>query len=55
MVNEFVEAFKTSPFYSELFNRDDVIGIYIVGSYCTGVVDARSDFDINVLTVDGTY
>lgn len=55
MISEFIEAFKISPFYSELFNRDDVIGIYIIGSYCTGITDARSDFDINVLTVDGTY
>lgn len=51
-MREFIEKFKQTSYYKRLFNTE-VIGIYLLGSRCTGIIDERSDYDITIITLDG--
>lgn len=51
-MKEFIEKFKQTSYYSRLFNTE-IIGIYLLGSRCTDIVDERSDYDITIITLNG--
>lgn len=55
MNNAFIEDFKKTSYYKELFESSEVLAIYILGSTCVGITDQNSDYDITILTLDGEY
>lgn len=55
MVNEFIHDLKNSSYYGKLFERPNVLAIYISGSVCAGTTDDRSDYDIDIFTLDGDH
>ena len=52
---EFIKAFKNTSYYQQLFNSSEVLGIYLLGSMCTGIIDERSDYDIVIFTLTGEH
>ena len=55
MIKEFIQDFKNSPYYADLFKRGEVISIYVTGSHNVGITDNRSDIDVTVLMAEGQY
>lgn len=54
-MKEFIDAFKKSSYYQELFKSSEILAIFLLGSTCTGIVDDNSDYDITILTLNGDY
>lgn len=54
-MKEFIDAFKDTSYYKNLFKDNRVIAIYILGSRSVDITDDRSDYDLVVFTDDGTY
>ena len=55
-IKEFIKAFKNTIYYKELFNvSTEILGIFLLGSRATGIIDEYSDYDIVILTLDGDY
>lgn len=55
-MKKFIEAFKKTSYYKELFNSSsEILAIFILGSMSTGIIDEDSDYDIVILTLDGEY
>ena len=52
-MTEFIQAFKETSYYRSLFDSYEILGIYLLGSRCTGIVDDDSDYDIAILTLNG--
>lgn len=58
MIKSFINEFKSTKYYNKIFEevpKDNIIGIYLVGSTCMGLNDQDSDYDITVLTLNGDY
>lgn len=55
-IKEFINAFKNTSYYKELFNvSTEILGIFLLGSRAVGITDEHSDYDIVILTLDGDY
>ena len=53
---EFIEAFKNTIYYQRLFETcENILGIFILGSRSTGLIDEKSDYDLVILTLNGNY
>lgn len=55
-MQEFITKFKQTSYYRNLFDiNDEILLIYIGGSRCRGLVHDFSDYDIDIITLNGTY
>jgi hypothetical protein len=55
-LKKFIEAFKKTSYYKELFNSSsEILAIFMLGSMSTGIIDEDSDYDIVIITLDGAY
>lgn len=54
-MQEFMNAFRQTSYYRELIEPDNVVGLFVAGSRAVGTDDERSDYDLVLLTTDGTY
>lgn len=58
MIKSFINEFKNTKYYNKIFEdnlKNNIIGIYLVGSTCMSLNDQDSDYDITVLTLNGDY
>ena len=55
-MKEFINSYKSSPYYSRLFEfENDIIVAYVGGSHSFQTSHDKSDFDINVITKGGEF
>lgn len=52
-MQEFIEAFRQTSYYRSIVERENVVAVYIAGSRACDTIDERSDYDIQVLTMNG--
>lgn len=53
--SEFINAFKKTSYYQELFNNYEIVCMFLLGSRCVGIIDEISDYDIAIITLNGDY
>lgn len=51
----FIEAFRQTSYYHTIIQKENVVAVYIAGSRAFDIVDERSDYDLQVITMDGEY
>ena len=55
-MNSFITKFKQTSYYKQLFEIDEeILLVYIGGSRCFNTINEHSDYDINIITLDGKF
>lgn len=54
-MKDFINAFKKTSYYQNLIDTYEVLGIFLLGSMSTGIIDERSDYDIMVVTLHDSF
>lgn len=54
-MQEFMNAFRQTSYYRDLIEPDNVVGLFVGGSRAVGTAVEHSDYDLILLTTDGTY
>ena len=55
-MNNFISKFKQTSYYQKMFEtKEEILLIYVGGSRCFGTTNEYSDYDINIITLDGGF